>query len=571
MLATEAHTGRGVRRLRGARPARRPGPWVESAALPPRRPRPRGRGHRHRRRAAARAVRAGRGRRRRGLRRRHAGRRRSATMHRSVDRTRRLFEVTGDGEPVALDEAVRPGGARHLGPAARRSASGCSPTRSTYVKQRKQFGREIGSLPGDQARARRRPDRARLRPAAGLRRRARRDLRPSAAKVACRRRGVPRLPHRPPGARRDRLHRRVRPEHLADQGPRAGRRVGHAGVPPRVALLEELTADGVRAHRGAAGARRRPCGRCWPSAPTAPPCAPRSSPRPATTRRCGRRSASRSASPRWPIPEEYDGAGFSLFETVVVLEELGRSLAPVAPAGLAGRRRGAAGRRRRATPGTAAPPDRRRRGRRRSSLDDDPVLVRRPGHRAARGRAATTCCELDPASSDPNGCPPWTRPAASGQLDASRRHAGSATARLPATGPSWSAPSASPRSRPACAAARLEMTVAYSKERVQFGRPIGSFQALKHRMADMLVLVEMSPLGVVGGVVRRRRSDAGNAEQLRARREVLLLRRARPGRRRDRPAARRHRDHLGARRPAGLQARARAGPAVRPGARRTGP
>ena len=38
----------------------------------------------------------------------------------------------------------------------------------------------------------------------------------------------------------------------------------------------------------------------------------------------------------------------------------------------------------------------------------------------------------------------------------------------------------------------LEMTVAYSRERVQFGRPIGSFQALKHRMADMLVLAEMS-------------------------------------------------------------------------------
>ncbi len=38
----------------------------------------------------------------------------------------------------------------------------------------------------------------------------------------------------------------------------------------------------------------------------------------------------------------------------------------------------------------------------------------------------------------------------------------------------------------------LEMTVAYSLERVQFGRPIGSFQALKHRMADMLVLVEAS-------------------------------------------------------------------------------
>jgi hypothetical protein len=38
----------------------------------------------------------------------------------------------------------------------------------------------------------------------------------------------------------------------------------------------------------------------------------------------------------------------------------------------------------------------------------------------------------------------------------------------------------------------LDMTVSYSKERVQFGRQIGSFQALKHRMADMLVLVEMT-------------------------------------------------------------------------------
>jgi len=40
------------------------------------------------------------------------------------------------------------------------------------------------------------------------------------------------------------------------------------------------------------------------------------------------------------------------------------------------------------------------------------------------------------------------------------------------------------------AQACLERTVAYLKERDQFERPLGSFQALKHRAADMLVQVE---------------------------------------------------------------------------------
>ncbi|MGH9135188.1 MAG: acyl-CoA dehydrogenase family protein, partial [Ilumatobacteraceae bacterium] len=38
----------------------------------------------------------------------------------------------------------------------------------------------------------------------------------------------------------------------------------------------------------------------------------------------------------------------------------------------------------------------------------------------------------------------------------------------------------------------LEMSVEYAKVRVQFGRPIGSFQAIKHKCADMLVAVEMA-------------------------------------------------------------------------------
>jgi alkylation response protein AidB-like acyl-CoA dehydrogenase len=36
----------------------------------------------------------------------------------------------------------------------------------------------------------------------------------------------------------------------------------------------------------------------------------------------------------------------------------------------------------------------------------------------------------------------------------------------------------------------LDLSVAYAKERVQFGRPIGSFQAIKHACADMMLLVE---------------------------------------------------------------------------------
>jgi len=38
----------------------------------------------------------------------------------------------------------------------------------------------------------------------------------------------------------------------------------------------------------------------------------------------------------------------------------------------------------------------------------------------------------------------------------------------------------------------LESAVSYAKLRVQFGRPIGSFQAIKHKLADMLLEVELA-------------------------------------------------------------------------------
>jgi alkylation response protein AidB-like acyl-CoA dehydrogenase len=57
----------------------------------------------------------------------------------------------------------------------------------------------------------------------------------------------------------------------------------------------------------------------------------------------------------------------------------------------------------------------------------------------------------------------------------------------------------------------LELTVEYTKDRVQFGRPIGSFQALKHRMADLYVAVSAARAVVADACVEPTPTSAATA------------------------------------------------------------
>jgi alkylation response protein AidB-like acyl-CoA dehydrogenase len=186
------------------------------------------------------------------------------------------------------------------------------------------------------------------------------------------------------------------------------------------------------------------------------------------------------------IPEEHGGAGFSLLETMVVLEELGRSLAP-SPllasvlAAEALRAGGTDEARERLLPRIAA---------------GEVAAFAVPGEPALHAdRAAILVVAGDVLVEAPAGAAEWLP-----SMDQTLRlgsvsavngtpigDAGPARARAELVGAVGVAALSA-----GLAARALELTVAYTKERVQFGRPIGSFQALKHRMADLLVLVEMS-------------------------------------------------------------------------------
>ena len=69
------------------------------------------------------------------------------------------------------------------------------------------------------------------------------------------------------------------------------------------------------------------------------------------------------------------------------------------------------------------------------------------------------------------------------------------------------------------AAATVDLAVAYAQQREQFGKPIGSFQAVKHLCADMLVRSEVARAAVHAAAVTIDQPDVGDATRAAAGRD----------------------------------------------------
>ena len=60
--------------------------------------------------------------------------------------------------------------------------------------------------------------------------------------------------------------------------------------------------------------------------------------------------------------------------------------------------------------------------------------------------------------------------------------------------------------------AMLEMTTAHARQRTQFGRPVGGFQAVKHQLADVLISLELARPLVHGAAITRTGRDVSAAK-----------------------------------------------------------
>jgi 3-oxochol-4-en-24-oyl-CoA dehydrogenase len=240
------------------------------------------------------------------------------------------------------------------------------------------------------------------------------------------------------------------------------------------------------------------------------------------------------------VPEELGGAGAGLFETALVVEELGRSLAPgpllstlAASATLL-----AAG----GTELRAALLPRLADGTLTAAIAVSGTVTRdRHGrfHGAVEGvlGAGPDRLLLLPAGDDliaVDAGTPGVVVRVRANLDRTQR-CGRVWLDAVSIGPSHILEGAKPRATAICrilaaaqaaggAAACLSQAVEYAKVREQFGRPIGSFQAVKHRCADMFVAAELAAAVAWDAARAADESDAQQAALAAAEAATVALR-----------------------------------------------
>jgi alkylation response protein AidB-like acyl-CoA dehydrogenase len=195
------------------------------------------------------------------------------------------------------------------------------------------------------------------------------------------------------------------------------------------------------------------------------------------------------------IDENHGGQGLGIVELVILMEELGYALAPVpflsnAAAGLALQFAGTDEQKERWLPGIAS-------GEARGTVgvvrDGEARLV--PDADSAEvivlisANGSSTVVEASAAEVEPFEAMDRTRRFARVRADGAEPLGGDHLAAADRIVTALSAETVGVAQR------AMEMAVAYARERKQFGRPIGSYQAVSHRCAQMLLEVEGSRSG----------------------------------------------------------------------------